>query len=69
MSLLLLVASILSFLIGKDFDGWFIFALFMGNFAIAQWHESKADQAIETLQKKLTVTVQTLRDAKWGPIL
>src|SRR5665213_2244297 len=68
MSMLLLAASILSFYIGEDFDGWFILVLFVGNFLIAQWHESKADQAIETLQEKLTVTVQTLRDNNWTSI-
>lgn len=65
LSMLLLAASVLSFVIGKDFDGWFIFVLFIGNFLIAQWHEAKADQAIETLQKKLTVMVQALRDTTW----
>ena len=49
MSLLLLAASLLSFYIGKTFNGWFILALFLVNFGIAQWHESKADEAIETL--------------------
>lgn len=65
MSLLLLAAAGLSFYTGKTFDGWFILVLFIGNFAISRWHESKADQAIATLQKKLEVKVQTRRDNKW----
>lgn len=65
MSLLLIVASALSFWDHKIFDGWFIAALYIVNFAIAQWHEAKADNAIASLQKKLTVTIQTLRDGQW----
>lgn len=65
MSLLLIAASALSFLDHKAFDGWFIAALYIVNFAIAQWHEAKADNAIASLQSKLTVTVQTLRDGQW----
>ena len=68
MSLLLLAASLLSFYIGKAFDGWFILALFLVNFGIAQWHESKADEAIETLQKKLTINVSVKRDGQWKSI-
>lgn len=64
MSLLLLLAAALSFYLHKNFDGWFIMGLYLGNFAVAQWHEAKADQAIATLQKKLTIQVQTMRDGK-----
>ncbi|MEO8785121.1 MAG: HAD-IC family P-type ATPase, partial [Candidatus Saccharimonadales bacterium] len=64
MSLLLLAAAALSFYLHKNFDGWFILALYAGNFGIAQWHESKADQAISTLQAKLAVQVQAKRDGQ-----
>ena len=63
MSLLLIAAAVLSFYLGKTFDGWFILVLFVANFIIAQWHESKADRAIAMLQRKLTVNVQTIRDS------
>lgn len=64
MSLLLIAAVALSFYLGKTFDGWFILALFVANFAIAQWHESKADKAIAMLQSKLMVKVQVIRGGK-----
>lgn len=64
-SLLLVAASALSFVDHRNFDGWFILALFIINFVIAQWHESKADKAITTLQKKLTLSIQTKRDGQW----
>lgn len=65
MSLLLIAASALSFFSGKVFDGWFILSLFVVNFLIAQWHETKADRAIATLQQKLSIKIQTLRDNQW----
>jgi len=65
MSLLLLAAAGLSFYVGKTFDGWFILALFVLNFAISRWHEAKADQAIAALQRQLSVRVQVLRDGAW----
>lgn len=65
MSVLLIAASALSFYTHKTFDGWFILSLFIVNFLIAQWHESKADHAIATLQKRLAMNVQTLRNGRW----
>ncbi len=64
-SLLLLAAAALSFVSHKDFDGWFILALFLVNFGVTQWHEAKADKAIATLQSKLHFKVQTKRDGQW----
>ncbi len=64
MSLLLLAAASLSFYLGRVFDGWFIVALLITNFAIAQWYELKADKAIAILQNKLTVEVQVVRDGR-----
>lgn len=69
MSLLLLAAAALSFYSGKTFDGWFIVALFAANFLISRWHESKADQAIATLNAKLAVSVWVKRDGAWTSIL
>jgi H+-transporting ATPase len=65
MSLLLIAASALSFADNKIFDGWFIAVLFVFNFAIAQWHEAKADNAISSLQQKLSIKAQTKRDGQW----
>ncbi len=64
-SILLLAASLLSFYTGKSFDGWFILFMFSLNFLIAQWYEYKADQALATLKKHLTVSIQTLREGSW----
>jgi H+-transporting ATPase len=65
MSLLLLTAALLSFYLGKNFDGFFILALFIVNFVIAERQEAKADQAIAKLQRKLAVKVDVRRDGQW----
>lgn len=67
-SLLLIAAAALSFYMGKEFDGWFIIGLFLTNFVVARWHESKADKAIDVLRKKLTINIKTKRDGDWKSI-
>ncbi len=65
MSLMLLGASILSFVDGKIFDFYFIFGLYFVNYIIQKWQEFKADKAIDELREKLSFNVLTLRDNKW----
>ena len=64
-SLMLIAASGLSFFLGKDFDGWFILALLVGNLGITFWHERKADHALAALEAQVTTQVKVLRDEAW----
>jgi len=64
-SLMLIAASILSFVINKLFDFYFILALFAINAGVQLWQEDKADKAIEKLSEQLTVKVKVLRDNRW----
>lgn len=63
--LMLIVASILSFLLGKVFDGNFILILIAINIAITLWQEQKADTAIKKLNDNLQQKSKTMRDGKW----
>jgi H+-transporting ATPase len=67
-SCMLLVASGLSFVLGKAFDGSFILILLLANIVITVWQESKADNAIKKLNESLEQKVQVLRDSKWQTI-
>ena len=64
-SLMLLAASILSYLSGKVFDFYFIIALYFVNYSIQKWQEFKADKSIKELQNKLSFDVSVLRDGEW----
>ena len=64
-SLMLLVAAVLSYVSGKYFDSGFILVLLVANIAITIWQEHKADTAIEELNKHLAVAVKVLRDGQW----
>lgn len=62
---MLILASLLSFFIGKVFDGSFILILLVLNIAIAIWQEGKADNAIAQLNKDLAQKVEVIRDGVW----
>lgn len=64
-SLMLIAASALSFIVGKQFDGWFIIALLALNIGISFWHERKADHALKLLEERVTSKVKVLRDTVW----
>ncbi len=64
-SVMLFVAGILSFVVGKRFDGNFILFLLGINVAITLWQENKADNAIGELNKHLTQKVKTRRNNNW----
>ena len=68
-SLMLSLAAILSFFLGKTFDGYFIFFLLFLNIAITLWQENKADTAIQKLNEHLAQKVKVFRDKKWDHIL
>ncbi len=65
-SLMLFLASILSFTLGKDFDGDFILVLLFLNIVITFWQEQKADNAIKKLNENLEQKIKVLRDEKWS---
>lgn len=67
-SLMFLVAAVLSFVDGKIFDFYFILFLMFLNFFVSFWQERKADNAIEQLNKLLRLSVNVLRDGSWTQI-
>ncbi len=64
-SIMLMVAAFLSFLIGKTFDGNFILVFLLLNVSITLWQERKADSAIKKLNEHLAQEIYALRDGKW----
>lgn len=64
-ALMLFLASIFSFALGKIFDGYFILILLVLNIAITLWQESKADNAIKRLNENLEQKNKVLRDGRW----
>lgn len=67
--LMLLLASVFSFILGKTFDGYFILILLVLNIAITLWQENKADNAIKKLNENLQQKIKVFRDEKWKFIL
>ncbi len=64
-SLMLIVASTLSFFLRREFDGFFIVSLLVLNVAMGLWHARKTDKALEGLRSQLSVSAQVLRDGVW----
>jgi len=64
-ALMLLLAALLSLASRKVFDFYFITSLMLFNFAIAAWHEHKADSAISKLKDMLAISVKVFRDGSW----
>ena len=67
-SIMLVLASVLSFFLGKTFDGNFIFVLLIINITITLWQERKADNAIKKLNENLEQKVKVYRDDTWQVI-
>ncbi|HVA96979.1 MAG TPA: plasma-membrane proton-efflux P-type ATPase [Candidatus Acidoferrales bacterium] len=67
-ALMLLLASGLSFVLGKTFDGYFILVLLVLNILITLWQENKADSAIKKLNETLEQKTKVFRDNKWQDI-
>ena len=63
--IMLLFASLLSFILMKSFDGYFILILLVLNIAITLWQENKADNAIKKLNEDLQQKIKVFRDKKW----
>lgn len=68
-TLMLLLASVLSFFLQKVFDGWFILGLLALNLGITIWQESKADNAIRKLNEHLDQKIKVFRDQNWIHLL
>ena len=64
-ALMLLFASILSFILNKTFDGYFIIFLLFLNIAITLWQENKADNVIQKLNENLEQKIKVFRDNRW----
>lgn len=67
-SLMLVGSALLSLVIGKLTDFYFILGLYVTNFAVGQWQEYKADNAVAELQSTFRMQTPTLRDQKWQKI-
>lgn len=67
-SLMLVVASGLSFYIDRAFDGWFILSLLVLNVGMTLWHGRKADKALEALRSQLSVSARVMRDGVWKTV-
>ena len=66
--LMLIAAAVFSFILGKNFDGWFILVLFLVNLGITLWHEWKAESTLAALEDRVTAEIKTRRDGKWQPV-
>lgn len=64
MSLLLVAAALLSFLIGDKLDGFLILAIFILNVGLGFWQEYKASKELEALRKLEVANSRVLRDGK-----
>lgn len=64
-SLMMLLAALLSLYLGNIADFFIILFLFFSNFAISFWHEKKVDDSIKKLQEHLSVRISALRDGAW----
>ncbi len=67
-SLIILAASILSFLIGDLADSGVILFLFLLNGSIGFYIERQADGALASLSKKLAVRARVMRDGHWEDV-
>lgn len=67
-TLMLLLAAILSFILHNIFDVYFILALVIINVAISFWHEKQADDAIAKIKQNLAIKTKVLRDGEWQEI-
>src|SRR6185312_5136154 len=64
-ALMLALASLFSFVLGKTFDGYFILILLIINIIITLWQENKADNAIKKLNANLEQKIKVYRNNKW----
>lgn len=61
---LLVLASVLSFVIGDKIDGFLILGILLLNGALGFWQEYKASKELETLKKMEVLTSRVIRDGQ-----
>lgn len=64
LSWLLIIASLLSFLVGDRLDGLLILTILILNAALGFWQEYKASKELEALRKLEVLTSRVIRDGK-----
>lgn len=64
LSILLIVAAVLSFLVGEKVDGFLILLILVMNAGLGFWQEFKASKELEALRKLEVTTTRVLRDGK-----
>ena len=62
------IAAAISFMIHHWVDFYIILGLLITNSVVGFWEEHKAENIIEYLKKKLSLTARVLRDGKWQVI-
>jgi H+-transporting ATPase len=65
MPLMLEIALILSFLLGRNVEGVIIFGILTINACMGFCHERNAQKAVELLEKKLAFKARVVRDGRW----
>lgn len=68
LTILLIAAALLSFLIGEVVDGGLIFLIVILNALFGLYQESKAEEAIQALRKMTVTKVRVFRDGKESEI-
>ena len=68
LTILLIIAALLSFLIGEVVDGSLIFLIVILNALFGLYQESKAEEAIQALRKMTITKVRVFRDGKEAEI-
>lgn len=64
LTILLILAGLVSFLLGERTDSLFIFLIVLLNAAFGVYQEFKAERALDSLRKMTTVTIRVIRDGK-----
>jgi H+-transporting ATPase len=62
------IAAVISAIIQHWEDFWIIMVLLVLNAVVSYWQEHKADNAIESLKKKLALNARVFRDKLWKQI-
>ncbi|MDP8012830.1 MAG: HAD-IC family P-type ATPase, partial [Nanoarchaeota archaeon] len=65
---MLIAVIVISFFLSKDIDAYIVIGLLLFNSIAAFAEEYKADNTLELLKKKLSVSANVIRDGKWQTI-
>ncbi len=67
-NIMILLAGIVSLIIGNSFDSLIIFILLFLNILIVFFQEFKAEKQLSSIHSKLVTNISVLRDGSWSPI-